>query len=260
RGAEGGRGGAEWWRGGGRGRGQPRRGVRRRGGPFVVRMTAAVVAAGIPAAVVWVTAFDQIAAQLYSRLAPGAVTAIPVERSLLPPASAPPPPSASPPPTVPPEPSAPSPPSVPSPASAPREPTSTPPESRALADRPTAEPRAPVAVRQSPSVSSPIDGRPRTVVEPGAPAALRAPTAAARASSEPRTPIESRISTEPPTPAEPGPRSEPRAAIESSAPIERRAAPDERRASPGEPPSSARSDRDATDGSAAIDWLLKDRR
>src|SRR5262249_37046216 len=106
-------------------RGNPRRRVRRRRGPFVVRMTAAVVAAGITAAVVWVTAFDQIAAQLYSRLAPGAVTAIPVERSLLPPASAPPPPSASPPPSVPPEPSAPSPPSVPSPASAPREPTST---------------------------------------------------------------------------------------------------------------------------------------
>src|SRR5262249_54451224 len=109
-------------------RGNPRRRVRRRRGPFVVRMTAAVVATGITAAVVWVTAFDQIAAQLYSRLTPGAVTAIPVERSLLPPASAPPPPSASPPPSVPPEPSAPSPPSVPSPASAPREPTSTTPE------------------------------------------------------------------------------------------------------------------------------------
>src|SRR5262249_46413581 len=150
-------------------RGNPRRRVRRRRGPFVVRMTAAVVATGITAAVVWVTAFDQIAAQLYSRLTPGAVTAIPVERSLLPPASAPPPPS------------------VPPPAPPPREPTSTAPESRPLADRPTAEPRAPVTVRQSPSVSSSIDGRPRTVVESGAPAAPRVPTAA-RASSEPRTP------------------------------------------------------------------------
>src|SRR5262249_56191765 len=82
-------------------RGNPRRRVRRRRGPFVVRMTAAVVAAGITAAVVWVTAFDQIAAQLYSRLTPGAVTAVPVERRLLAPSSAPPPPSVPPAPSLP---------------------------------------------------------------------------------------------------------------------------------------------------------------
>jgi len=226
-------------------RGNPRRRVRRRRGPFVVRMTAAVVAAGITAAVVWVTALDQIAA-FSSRLTPGAVTAVPVERSLLPT------------------------PGVASPVSAPREPTSTLPESQAVDERPTAEPRDPVAVRPSPSGSSAIDGRPRTIVEPSAPAApsapptpsapaaLSAPAAprapiAARTSTEPRTPIEPRISIEPRAPAESRPRSEPRAAIESSARIERPAAP-------APPPRPERRDQDATDGSAAVDWLLKDRR
>ena len=245
-------------------RGNPRRRVRRRRGPFVLRMTAAVAAAGITAAVVWLTALDQIAAQLYSRLTPGAVTAVPVERSLLPP------------------------PGVLAPASAPREPTMVLPESRAADDSPTAEPRAPTAVHQTPSGSSAIDGRSRAIVEPGAPAAPSTPAArsasappsapatpstpaapatpaassaapaprasiAPRTSSESRTAIESRTSIAPRTPAESRPRGESRAAIESSAPIERRAAP--------EPPARAeRRDPDATDGSAAVDWLLKDRR
>jgi Protein kinase domain len=209
-------------------RGNPRRRVRRRRGLFALRMAAAVVATGITVGIVWVAGIDQIIAQLYSRVTPAAVTAVPVERGLLPPSS------------------------VVSPASATREPTSTPPESSAVDDRPTAEPLAPAAVRESPIVPAPIDGRPRTIAEPGAQAAPRAPVAS-QTSLEPRTPFESRTSLEPRTRAESRPSSESRAAIESSAPIERRASREQ-------PPRPERSDADATDGSAAIDWLLKDRR
>jgi Protein kinase domain len=250
-------------------RGNPRRRVRRRRGLFALRMTAAVVVAtGITVGIVWVAGIDQIVAQLYSRVTPAAVTAVPVERSLLPPSSVVSPASATREPTSTPpqssavddrptpEPGAPvavrPPSSVVSPASATREPTSTPPQSSAVDDRPTPEPAAPVAVRQSPIVPAPVDGRPRTIAEPGARAATRAPVAS-QTSLEPRTPFESRTSLEPRTRAESRPSSESRAAIESSAPIERRASREQ-------PIRPERSDADTTDGSAAIDWLLKDRR
>jgi serine/threonine protein kinase len=209
-------------------RGNPRRRMRRRRGLFALRMTAVVVATGIAVGIVWVAGIDQVVAQLYSRVTPAAVTAVPVERSLLPPSS------------------------VVSPASATREPASPLPEASAVDDRPTPEPRAPVAVRQSPIVPAPIDGHPRTIAEPETRAATRAPVAS-RTSLEPRAPFESRMSLEPRTRAEPRPSSEPRAAIESSAPVERRASREQ-------PPRPERSEADATDGSAAIDWLLKDRR
>jgi serine/threonine-protein kinase len=193
-----------------KGRGNPRRRVRRRGGPRALRMTAAAAAAGIVAAIVWVAGLDQIATQIYSRLTPPAVTAVPVERGILPPAETVPPPSAA------------------------REPTPMPSEPLAIEDRPAVERRAPVAAPPSPAGLSTIDGRPRASVEPRPPAAPRAPAAS-------RAPVELRPTIEPP------------AVSESSAPIEGRI-PTER------PPRPERSEPGSGDGSAAVDWLLKDRR
>src|SRR5262249_3833986 len=101
-------------------------------------------------------------------------------------------------------------------------------------DKPPMERDAPVAVQPSPVGLSTIDGRPPAVVEERAPAAPRAPVVS-------RAPVESR------------PSIEPRAVIKSSAPIERRT-PAER------PPRPERSEAGSGDGSAAIDWLLNDRR
>src|SRR4030095_6605523 len=54
-------------------------------------MTAAVVTAGIVAAVVWAAGFDRIVSQFQSRVTPPAVTAGPVARDAGSPAAAPPP-------------------------------------------------------------------------------------------------------------------------------------------------------------------------
>ena len=192
-------------------------------------MTAAVAAAGVVAAIVWVAGLDQIATQIYSRLTPPAVTAVPVERDVvtLPDRESPPPadrePTAMRPEPVTPVPSAPA--------------ASMPPVPVAAEDKPTVERRAPAAVRPSPAGLSTIDGRPRAVIEERAPAAPRAPVVS-RAPVEPRPSVESR------------PSIAPRAVIESSAPNERRA-PTER------PPQPERNEAGSSDGSAAVDWLLR---
>jgi len=204
-------------------RGNPRRRVRRRRTPRALPVTAAAAAAGIVAAIVWIAGLDQIATQIYSRLTPPAVTAVPVERGILAPSDGASPPSAA------------------------REPTSVPPEPAAAADTPTTagdipagERRAPTAVRPLPVRPPTIDGRPRAIVEERAPAAPRAPVVS-------RAPVEPRLSSES------RPSIEPRAAIEPLAPIERRPPTEQ-------PPRLERSDASSSDGSAAIDWLLKDRR
>jgi len=215
-------------------RGNPRRRVRRRQAPRVLRVTAAAAAAGVVAAIVWVAGLDQIATQIYSRLTPPAVTAVPVERGVLPPSDNVLPPSDA---ALPPsdgvsprsavsEP-APLPPAI-------RQPASMLPERVVIEDKPTPERRAPLPVRPSPVGLSPIDGRPRAAIEEKAPAAPKVPVVSGAQ-------VERRPSIESP------------AASASSAPIERRA-PTERPARP------ERSDAGSTDGSAAIDWLLNDRR
>jgi len=196
-------------------RGNPRRRVRRRRVPRALRMTAAVTAAGVVAAIVWVAGLDQFAVQIYSRLTPPAVTAVPVERGILPPSVNVLPPSDG----------------VSPPA---REPTSTPPEPVAAEEKPTSERQAPAAVRPSPAVPSPIDGRPRATIEERAPATPKAPVVT-------RAPVERR------------PSIESQAASKSSAPLERRTSTEP-------PPRPERTDAGSGDGSAAVDWLLNDRR
>jgi hypothetical protein len=202
--------------------GNPRRRVRRRRGSRALQMAAVVAAAGVAAAMVWVAGLDQIATQLYSRVTPPAVTDLSVERGVLPPSEV-------------------------TPSTAPRELTA-PPESGVAADRWRAERRASVVVPESravppatmaPRVAPPaiapftIDGRPRAIVESATPVAPRAPVVS-------RTLAEHRPSTELPAP------------VKSSGPIERREPT-------GQPPRLERG-ADTGDGSAAIDWLLKDRR
>jgi serine/threonine protein kinase len=201
--------------------GNPRRRVRRRRGSLALQMAAVVATAGVAAAMVWVAGLDRIATQLYSRLTPPAVTGPLVERGVLPPSEV-------------------------TPSTAPRELTA-PPESGVVADRSRVERRASVVVPESRAVPPPtmappvappviapftIDGRPRAIVESAPPVAPRAPVVS-------RTLLEHRPSTEFP------------ATVESSGPIERRAFTG--------PPRLER-DTGTGDGSAAIDWLLKDRR
>ena len=178
-------------------RGNPRRRVRPHRRPFTLRMTAAVVTAGITAAVVWVTGFDRVVSHFQSRVTPPPVTAVPVDREAIPPSDAP------------------------SSASATREPTSasTRPEFRAVKNASTLERPvpavvkplpAPAIVRQPPVVTPVVDSRPRPAVD-------------SRTTAESSAPIEHRIPTERPARTE-------------------------------------RSDTDPGDGSAVIDWLLKDKR
>jgi serine/threonine protein kinase len=178
-------------------RGNPRRRVLRRRRPFTLRVTAAVMTAGIIAAVVWVTGFDRVVSHFQSRVTPPPVTAVPVDREARPPSD------------------------LPSSASATREETSpsTRPEFRAVKDTSTPERRVPAvlkplpasAIVRHPPVTMPaIDSRPRPAVE---------------------------SQTVP----------------ESSAPIERRARTER-------PERTERSETDPGDGSAVIDWLLKDKR
>jgi serine/threonine protein kinase len=180
-----------------RARGNPRRRVRRPRRPFTLRMTAAVVTAGIIATVVWVTGFDRVVSHFQSRVTPPPVTAVPVDREAIPSSD------------------------VPSSASATREETSpsTRPEFRAAKDTSTLERRvpavlkplpAPAIVRQPPVTTPGVDSRPRPVVE-------------SRTTPESSAPIEHPARTERPTRME-------------------------------------RSDTDPGDGSAVIDWLLKDKR
>jgi serine/threonine protein kinase len=141
--------------------GNPRRRVRRRRPPFALRMAAAVAAAGVTAAIVSVAGLDQLATRLHNRIASPAVTALRVERAVVPPAE------------------------VAPPSLAPGEPTA-PPEFGAIEDKRPVERRAPVIVRESrvaprppmaPRVAPPalarptIDGRPRPIQESPAPAA-----------------------------------------------------------------------------------------
>ena len=241
-------------------RGNPRRRVRRRRAPFTLRITAAAATACVVAAVVWVTGFDRITSQLsyiYSRVTLPSVTAVPVEHVA-------------------------SPPSVPSLMPDSREPTPARVDVKSVGDEPIASPRAPVddvaatpAIdRPLPLVPQPVGARERPVAEPRAPLE-RAPIES-RIPVEPRAAVPPRAVIEPPAvePRAVGPKAtvepragvepratiEPRAPIAPRAPIEPRAAqpPAEHRA-PAAPPARAER-RDAEDGSAIIDWLLKDRR
>jgi len=243
-------------------RGNPRRRVRRRRPPFPLRITTAVVTAGIVAALVWVAGFDgfdRIVARFQSRVTPPAVTAVPIDQGVAPASDSP------------------------APESAAREPMSTPSAPRAATDTSTVpietpvitgKPMSPVdsragtdrstslpersAITDRSTTSSPepraITDRPAAQPEPRAvtdrptserrapPVAKPTPTSAVRqapaaSSARPRPAIESRPTGESATPA----------------PVERRA--------PAERPAQAeRSGTEASDGSAVIDWLLKDRR
>jgi hypothetical protein len=201
-----------------------RRRVRRRRGRFALQMAAVAAAAGVAAAMVWVAGLDRLATQLYSRVTQPAVTAVQVARDVLPPSEAPPS-------TAPRELTAP-------PSTAPRELTA-PPGSGVAADKSPVEPRASVVVPESRAVPPPtmaprvapsaiapstIDGRPRAIVESAVPVAPRA----------------HRPSTELPAPVKPSDPSERREPTEQPRRLERGA--------------------DTSDGSAAVDWLLKDRR
>ena len=192
-------------------RGNPRRRVRQRRPVFTLRMTAAVVTAGLVAAVVWVAGFDRIVSQFQSRVTPPAVTAVPVvpvERDANPPAESP------------------------APAWATREPTSTLRESL-----PATERLAPIAEKLTPERRLPEERITRE-----APRSL------------PTRSILSQPAVAPPALAiRPRPAVESRAPVESSTSIERRI-PTER------PAPVERTGPDAGDGSAAIDWLLKDQR
>ena len=223
-------------------RGNPRRRVRRREPPFALRITAAAVTACAVAAVVWVTGFERIASQLsqlYSRVAPPPVTAVPVHPSALAPVA-------------------------PAPVSGSRDEAPAPAERQLPAPvvdraRPVADPRPAVEFGAPIQTRSPGDPRvlepkraqepkraePRAAVETKPPVDSRRP-AEVRARGESATPLAPR------TPVEPRARVEPRAAAAPQAPAEPRVT---------EPPAPAeRTDRDAGDGSAIIDWLLKDRR
>jgi eukaryotic-like serine/threonine-protein kinase len=215
--------------------GNARHRVRRRRGRFSLRVAAAVVAAGITAAVVWVAAIDRIATRLSSDVTPPAVTALPAERSVPPPSqSAAPPAERS---LLPPSPSGVPPGEVSASASAPRESTA-PPEPSKVEDKPQVEQRASRPPTQAPRTTPPatapptIDAAPRALVESSAPVVRRAPVASPAVAEPPR-------STEP-------------AAVTSPAPIERHAVTAQPPATEPVPVTS--------DGSAAIDWLLKERR
>jgi serine/threonine-protein kinase len=247
-------------------RGNPRRRVRRSRPPFPLRITAAVVTAGIVAALVWVAGFDgfdRIVARFQSRVTPPAVTAVPIDRGVVPASE------------------------TPAPESAAREQTATPSgpravtdtstlpletpvitgkpaspvDSRAGTDRSTLPPERPVLTDRSTSSPEPraVTDRPEAHPEP------RAVTD--RSKSERRTPTVAKPAVTP-TMVRPAPTvgsARPRPAIESrptgeSAGPSGSPAPVERRAPPERPAPAERSGTEAGDGSAVIDWLLKDRR
>ena len=200
----------------------PRRRLRRRRGSLALQMAAVVATAGVAAAMVWVAGLDRIATQLHRQVTPPAVTSLRVERGVQPPSEV-------------------------TPSTAPRELTA-PPESGVAADKSPVERRVSGVVPESRAVPPPtkapriapstmapstIDRRPPAIVEPAAPVAPRAPVVS-------RTLAEHRPSTELPAP------------VTSSGPIERR--------EPTEQPPRLERGADTGDGSAAIDWLLKDRR
>jgi serine/threonine protein kinase len=213
-------------------RGNPRRRARRRGRPFTLGMTAAIVTAGVAAVVVWIAALDRIVATFHGHTTPSPVTAVPVDRPVQPPAV-----------PVDPEPQ----PSAP-PVSASREPASVPVEPRVVGDERATEPPAPALARPLPAppiprqapVAPAAASRLPHAVETRAPAESRAPV-------ERRTSIDVRKSMEQPrgTSTERPERTsieQPPAGVPTDQParIERRAA-------------------DQDDGSAAVDLLLKGR-
>ena len=189
-------------------RGNPRRRVRQRRPVVTRRMTAAVVTAGIVAAVVWAAGFDRIVSQFQSRVTPPAVTAVPVEPDANPPAESP------------------------VPAWATRAPTSTLRESVPVTER-----LAPVGEKLTPEPRGPEERRAREV---------------------PKT-LPTRSILSQPAVASPAPAIRPRPAIETRAPVESSASI-ERRIPMERPAPVERTGPDAGDGSAAIDWLLKDQR
>jgi serine/threonine protein kinase len=176
-------------------RGNPRRRMRRRRSPFTLRITAAVVTAGVIAAVVWVAGPDRIVSHFYGRVTPPPVRAVPVDRDVVLPPEAPPSVSES------------------------REQTPTPPASPVVTNKSIVEQPGPAAAGPLP-----------------APVIVRQP------------PV-----------APPAPGSRPRPAPESLSPAES-PGPIERRTPTERPATLERSDADAGDGTAAVDWLLKDRR
>jgi hypothetical protein len=220
-------------------RGNPRRRERRRGPRLTSRFTAGVLTGCLIAGVVWVADFDRIVARFRSQVTPPPVTAVPGDPNVTPPLGHP----------LPTETGVPESAS----ASAARESTSTLPESRGVKSPSTMERAsatakpvpAPATVRQLPVATSVI-GSSRPAVEPRAPIEPRAPV-------ERRNPVESRAPIELRAPAERRAPVEPRASIESRAPAERRDAAER-------PAQAERATTDAGDGSAVIDWLLKDRR
>jgi serine/threonine-protein kinase len=242
-------------------RGNPRRRVRRRQPPFSLRITAAAVTACVVAAVVWVTGFERIASQLsqlYSRVAPPPVTAVPVHHdSAFAPVApafvsgsrdeAPAPADSR---VVNEAPAARQAPASAVPVLAPAErrwPAAVVDRARSVGDpRPAAESGAPSQARSlgAPRALEPKRDEPRATVETKPPADARRPTEV-RARGESATPLAPRA------PAEPRPRVEPRGTA-SRAPVEPRATES--------PAPAERADRDVGDGSAIIDWLLKDRR
>jgi serine/threonine protein kinase len=242
-------------------RGNPRRRVRRRRPPFPLRITAAVVTAGIVAALVWVAGFDgfdRIVARFQSRVTPPAVTAVPIDRDAAPASESPAPESVAREQTSTPEPRAVAPtstvpfetpvitgkpaPPVYSRAGTDRSPSLL--ERRAVTDGSTPFPE-PRAITERPATQP----EPRTVTEKPAPE-RRAPTVARPAA----TPTTVR-----PAPAVSG--AQPRPAIEGRPTVESPApAPVERRAPAERPAQAERSGTEPGDGSAVIDWLLKDRR
>jgi len=244
-------------------RGNPRRRVRRRRPPFALRITAAAAMACVVAAVVWVTGFERIASQLsqlYSRVAPPPVTAVPVHQDLAPAPVAPTAVSGSADQALAPAdvrtvndaPTAKRPPESAAPALAPAErplPAPVVERVRSVGDpRPAAESGAPSQIRSlgDPRAFEPRRAEPRAAVETKPSIDARRP-AESRARGESTTPLAPR------TPVEPRARVEPRAAAASQAPVEPRVTSES-------PAPAERTDRDVGDGSAIIDWLLKDRR
>lgn len=131
---------------------------RRRPPHSTLRITAAVVTAGIIAVVVWAAAFERIASSLRDRGTPSAVTVGPGERDATPSAV---------------QPSRTGQPDVSALPSAPGEEASTPPESDAK-EASTVEARsAPVVVRQERVGAPAVGRRPRPAAESGTPPASR---------------------------------------------------------------------------------------
>jgi serine/threonine protein kinase len=244
-------------------RGNPRRRVRRRRPPFPLRITTAVVTAGIVAALVWVAGFDgfdRIVARFQSRVTPPAVTAVPIDRGVAPA------------------------PESPAPESSGREQTSTsepravtpsstvpfetpvitgkptpPVDSRAGTDRSTSLPERRAITEGSTSSPEPRAVTDRPVAQPEPRAVTDRPTSERRAPTVGRPAVTPTPAMVRPAPAVNGSR--PRPAIESRPTVESAApAPVERRTPVERPAQAERSGTEASDGSAVIDWLLKDRR